>query len=159
MNRLVHQISAVAVAAALIAGCSNTGNGEKEAGGTLVGAAAGGVIGSQFGSGSGKLVATGVGVLIGAFVGNQIGKSLDAADRQRMLAAQQAAYTAPVGQQIVWNNPNSGNNGSITPVKDGTDASGNQCREFQTTVVIGGQSQQAYGTACRQPDGSWKVVQ
>jgi len=25
-------------------------------------------------------------------------------------------------------------------------------------VIVGGQEEQAYGTACRQPDGSWKIV-
>jgi hypothetical protein len=34
-----------------------------------------------------------------------------------------------------------------------------QCREFNTPVTIGGQTQQAYGTACLQADGSWKVQQ
>lgn len=34
-----------------------------------------------------------------------------------------------------------------------------QCREFNTPVTIGGQQQQAVGTACLQPDGSWKVQQ
>jgi hypothetical protein len=33
------------------------------------------------------------------------------------------------------------------------------CREFNTPVVIGGQEQSAYGTACLQPDGSWKIEQ
>ncbi len=32
------------------------------------------------------------------------------------------------------------------------------CREVQTTVTIGGKPQQAYGTACRQPDGSWRFT-
>jgi len=32
------------------------------------------------------------------------------------------------------------------------------CREFQTTVVIDGRPQSAHGTACRQPDGTWAVV-
>lgn len=31
-----------------------------------------------------------------------------------------------------------------------------QCREYQTTVNIGGKPQKAYGRACRQPDGTWK---
>jgi len=31
-----------------------------------------------------------------------------------------------------------------------------QEREYQTVVVIGGQERNAYGTACLQPDGSWK---
>jgi hypothetical protein len=31
------------------------------------------------------------------------------------------------------------------------------CREFQQTVTIGGQAQQAFGTTCQQADGTWKV--
>jgi hypothetical protein len=33
-----------------------------------------------------------------------------------------------------------------------------QTREYQTEIVIDGQSVPAYGTACLQADGSWKVV-
>ena len=33
-----------------------------------------------------------------------------------------------------------------------------QCREFQRTITIGGKTEKAYGTACRQPDGTWKEV-
>ena len=52
-----------------------------------------------------------------------------------------------------------GNSGIVTPVRDGTDtATGSYCREFQQTVTIGGKAEQAYGTACRQPDGTWKVI-
>jgi hypothetical protein len=32
------------------------------------------------------------------------------------------------------------------------------CREFQTTIVVDGQPQDAHGTACQQPDGSWQVM-
>ena len=35
---------------------------------------------------------------------------------------------------------------------------GQTCREFQSTAVIGGQSQPIYGTACLQSDGAWRVV-
>lgn len=31
-----------------------------------------------------------------------------------------------------------------------------QTREYQTTVVVGGEEVEAYGTACLQPDGAWK---
>lgn len=44
-----------------------------EVGGTLLGAAAGGLIGSTIGSGSGRLAATAAGTLIGAAVGGSIG--------------------------------------------------------------------------------------
>ena len=35
--------------------------------------------------------------------------------------------------------------------------SGQYCREFTQTIQVGGESQQGHGTACRQPDGSWKI--
>jgi hypothetical protein len=31
-----------------------------------------------------------------------------------------------------------------------------QTREYQTTITVGGQREKAYGTACLQPDGSWR---
>lgn len=31
-----------------------------------------------------------------------------------------------------------------------------QCREFQRDVTIAGKTEKAYGTACLQPDGTWK---
>jgi hypothetical protein len=32
------------------------------------------------------------------------------------------------------------------------------CHEFSRTVIINGQKQLAYGDACQQPDGKWKIV-
>lgn len=126
--------------------------------GTIGGAVAGGLAGSQFGKGSGKLAATALGTLLGAFVGHQIGASLDQADQQAAQRAAQWAYQAPVGQQITWNNPDNGHSGTVTPTREGRDANGNFCRQFDQTVTIGGQSEQVTGTACRMPDGTWKVV-
>lgn len=38
-------------------------------------------------------------------------------------------------------------------------AYGNEyCREYTRTVYIGARTQEAYGTACLQPDGSWMIV-
>lgn len=70
-------------------------------------------------------------------------------------AAQVQATTAPVGQPITWSDGNA--SGSVTTTREGQDAAGNQCREFQQDVTIGGKTEQAYGTACLQPDGSWKI--
>ena len=33
-----------------------------------------------------------------------------------------------------------------------------QVREYQTEIVVGGRTVPAYGDACLQPDGSWKIV-
>lgn len=32
------------------------------------------------------------------------------------------------------------------------------CREYTRTVYVGGRSQDAFGTACLQPDGDWVIV-
>jgi surface antigen len=139
--------------------CETTrGMGNKQMIGTGGGAVLGGLLGSQIGGGSGQLWATGAGVLLGALVGSEIGASLDNADRAYAAQANQEALSAPVGQRIAWNNPNSGNSGYIVPTRDGYSQSGRYCREYQQTVVVGGKQQSAYGTACRQPDGSWEVV-
>ena len=35
---------------------------------------------------------------------------------------------------------------------------GQYCREFQKDINIGGRIERGYGTACRQGDGSWRIV-
>ena len=133
--------------------------GNKELGGTLIGAALGGLAGSQLGAGTGQLVALGAGTLLGALLGSEIGKSLDKADR--LHAAQTTHQTlehTPNGQTRQWQSPVSGNAGSVTPLNTIITASGQPCREFQQTVTIGGEIEMAYGTACRQADGAWRIV-
>lgn len=158
---LTKKLTAVSMATLLVvsvAGCESMG-GQKQTGGTLLGGAAGAIAGAQFGSGSGRIAAAAVGTLLGALVGSEVGRSLDKADLAYANQANSRAQTAPVGQPIQWNNPQTGNYGTITPVRDGTDTrTGAYCREFQQTVTIGGKTESAYGTACRQPDGTWKVV-
>jgi len=150
------RIAIIAMAALALAACTDAG--QKEGFGTLLGGVGGAVAGAQFGKGRGQLAATAAGTLIGAFVGREIGRSLDRADIAAANQAQSRAYSAPIGQKITWNNPESGNSGSVMPRREGTDSTGNYCREYQTTITVGGKTEQAYGTACRQPDGSWKVI-
>ena len=158
---LTKKLTAVSMATLLVvsvAGCESMG-GQKQTGGAVLGGVGGAIAGAQFGSGSGRIAAAAVGTLLGALVGSEVGRSLDKADLAYANQANSRAQTAPVGQPIQWNNPQTGNYGTITPVKDGTDTrTGAYCREFQQTVTIGGKTESAYGTACRQPDGTWKVV-
>ncbi|MGQ0527272.1 MAG: RT0821/Lpp0805 family surface protein [Alphaproteobacteria bacterium] len=142
-----------------LSACNTTqGWGTKQTIGTGAGAVGGGLLGSQVGSGSGRLWATGAGVLLGGLLGSEIGSSLDRADMAYAQQANQRAYTAPVGERVTWNNPQSGNSGYIVPTRDGYSSSGRYCREYQQTVVVGGRQETAYGQACQQPDGSWQVV-
>jgi len=150
-------LAAIAIAVGVSACAQNGQYGNKQVFGGLGGAALGGWAGSTIGSGSGKLAATAAGVLIGALVGSEIGRTMDELDKQKAQQAYTQATSAPVGQTIAWNNPNSGNKGTVTPVRDGTSNSGEYCREFQQTVVIGGKEEDAFGVACRKPDGSWEI--
>ncbi len=145
------------LAAFVMGGCATMG--PKEQAGTVVGGATGAVIGSQFGGGTGRLVGVAVGTLAGALIGQEIGRSLDANDRRMMQeSAQYALERNRTDQPSEWRNPDSGHYGTITPKRTYREAEGQYCREYQQTVIIGGREEQAYGRACRQPDGSWKIV-
>lgn len=155
---------AVALAGAVttsvtMSGCVTSDYGNKQLGGTLLGAGAGGLVGAQFGSGTGKLAATGAGTLIGALVGGAAGRSLDKADA---LYANQAGHQAleyqPAGATVPWRNPDSGHYGSVQPLATWQTPSGSYCREFSHIVYVGGRREQGYGRACRQSDGSWQIA-
>ena len=147
------------IAAVGLGACANREAGRKQTGGAVVGAVAGGVAGSMIGKGSGRLIMTGLGILLGAYIGSEVGKSLDNADRAAAATtAQQTFENNKTGQPGTWNNPDNGHVGTITPTKTYQQADGAYCREYQQTVTVGGKTEQAYGTACRQPDGSWKIV-
>ncbi len=152
------KFAVLGLAALALAACTET-TGQKQNLGTLLGAVAGGVAGAQVGDGRGKLVATGVGALLGAMIGSEIGESLDRADQLAMQhSAQQSLETAPIGTTNTWRNPDSGNMGTFTPTQTYQQSDGTYCREFTQTVTIGGKTQEAYGTACRQPDGTWQII-
>jgi surface antigen len=162
MNR--KPIIAVALATALAACAPQDGSGfgsslgNKQTAGALGGAALGGLAGSRFGGGTGKLLAVGAGTLLGAFLGSEAGRSLDRADETAAVRASQQAYSAPIGQTIQWSSPDTGNAGTITPIREGRTTTGQYCREFAQTINVGGRIEQATGTACQQPDGSWRIV-
>jgi surface antigen len=125
----------------------------------LAGAALGGLAGNQFGKGSGRAWATGAGVLLGGLLGSEVGKSMDKTDRLYMeQQTNRALETAPINQQSTWRNPDTGNNGYITPRRTYQNPDGRYCREFSQTINIGQRREEATGTACRNPDGTWQIV-
>jgi surface antigen len=138
----------------ILSGCE----GHRRESGTIIGGVAGGLIGSQFGKGGGQVAATAIGAIAGAGLGNMIGSQMDERDQAlRNRALSSSLETAPTGVVSTWKNPDSGNWGTLTPTK--TFNQGNRfCREFTQKITIGGKTQEGYGTACRQPDGSWQIV-
>ena len=124
------------------------------------------VLGSLLGAGAGAGIAAAAGAnpawivgsaLMGGVLGGVIGNKLD--DRDKRMASQAAAQAFEnnlTGQASAWNNPDTGNRGSITPTRT-YQQNGQYCREYKQTIVVGGEPQSAYGTACRRADGSWGI--
>ena len=138
----------------LISGCAS-----KMQTGTALGALTGGALAYGLGQDSSKKeLWTVLGIGLGAMIGQSIGQQLD--ERDQYLMAQTFEFAmekAPTNETAKWENPDTGVGGSVTPTKTYSTTQGTPCREFTTSVSIGGQTEQAYGTACRQADGSWKI--
>ncbi len=127
---------------------------------TTIGAIGGGTVGGLIGAAAGgSSTAIAAGVIGGILVGGVVGSLLD--DRDKRLAAeaaQKAFESTPSGKPVAWRNPDSGHSGTVTPTRTYQTAEGTYCREYQTTVLIDGKPERATGTACRQPDGNWRIV-
>ena len=146
------------LSALLFTSCAN-GQVNKQGAGGALGLVSGGILGAQFGKGEGRLLAAGLGAIIGGLVGSSIGKSLDEHDQLMMeRASQKSLEYAPTGSKTEWRNPDSGHHGYVVPAKAYTDRQGAYCREYTQIIVVGDQEEKGYGTACRQPDGQWKII-
>lgn len=151
-------IATVIAASMMLSACAEN-IGAKEGVGTLAGAALGGWAGSQIGSGEGRGIAIATGVILGGLFGNQIGKGLDKADRlEAERTGQRALEYNRSGTPSTWYNPDSGNSGSFTPKPAVRADNGQYCREYTQEIVVGGKRETGYGKACRQADGSWKII-
>ncbi len=151
MNRL-GKGTLIALTAAVLAACETQPT--KEQVGAVTGAVVGGVLGAQVGEGRGRTAAIIAGTLAGAYLGSRIGKSMDEKDRKKVA---QSLETAPTGSTTSWRNPDTGSTYTVTPTRTYTAAPG-PCRDFTTRAVIDGREEVVNGTACRQPDGSWKTM-
>ena len=121
--------------------------------GSAIGAAAGGLLGSQFGKGGGNTVMTLGGILAGALAGGAIGRSMDPVDQA---CISRSLEHTPTNQTVAWENPDTNSKYWVTPTRT-YERDGTNCRDYTTTAVVEGRRQEATGTACRQPDGSWRI--
>ena len=149
--------------AATLAACAHPGGqgaappGEAGTNETLAGPQG---VGNPAGVQPGRPAIAPSGVVLAGVLSGPAGAALDQADEETLdRTTQNALETKPTNQPVQWANPDTGHYGTIMSVRTYQPHPGNLCREFQQTVVVGGQRQQAYGTACRQPDGVWKIQQ
>ncbi len=144
--------STVAMLCLVLAGCA--AQGPREESGMVIGGLLGGLLGAQADDHHLRPVAIVAGTLIGASIGGSIGSYMDETDRLR---AGQTLETVRTGVSSTWRNPDSGVQYQLTPTTTYETAQG-PCREYTMEALIGGRQEQIYGTACRQADGSWKIM-
>jgi surface antigen len=102
-----------------------------------------------------------MGVAVGGLVGNSIGHTMDEENSRSVgsgTATSTSIYSDP--SPIAYNSyaPNYVAPPTPPPIYV-NQQSGAYCREYSQEIRIDGQIQESYGTACLQPDGSWRVVQ
>ena len=136
-----------------LTGCETTTHAQQ---GQVIGGVLGGVLGSQVGDGSGQTAAIIIGTMAGSMIGRQVGQNMDDVDRMKTAEALNSNRT---GQSTTWTNPDNGRAYTVTPTRTYEEPSGSPCREFELDATVGGEpGQEVSGTACLQPDGSWKIV-
>lgn len=135
----------------LLGGCATQG--PQEQAGMVIGGVLGGVLGQEVGRGHGRTAATILGAMAGMAIGGAVGKSMDDTDRMKTAHALETVRT---GVPTQWRNPDTGNTYRVVPTKTVETVEG-PCREYTIDGIVGGRTEKIYGTACRQPDGSWRV--
>ena len=160
MKNATRSIAACLVCAGL-SGCMAT-TGSNQATGTAVGATGGAIAGAVIANNTGgnPWVGALIGGLAGGLIGNAIGAYLDEQERLAMEAAMQKATLAKPNEKIVWTSSKpsqkSGKKtkGYIVPGEIYTNASGQQCRNFEQVAEKDGQTLQGKVTKC-QTDQGW----
>ena len=155
--KVVAVLALLLIAATAVVGCSgdSVDDSPKQTTGGIIGAGAGGLLGYAIFGGPIGIIA---GVVIGGLTGGAIGAHLDEEDKEMARNAAHAAFEANrTGQPNAWENPDTGASGSITPTRTYQTAEGQYCREYKQEIIVGGEKQDASGTACRQDDCSLQI--
>ena len=180
-------LAGAALVAGLTASGATPGQAENELLGGLLGGAAGAGVGAAFGGGKGAAIGGILGLGLGALGANQLSKPKrptyvappppvyqqgyappPPAYQQGYVAppppAYQQGYVAPPPQGYVAPPPptayqQSGQGVAPQPAPLAQAAfDRSYCREYTTTTIIDGTEQKSHGTACRQADGTWRIV-
>jgi len=158
-QRIVAAVLAIGLAGVPLAGCETI---EKETGfnrdtqmGAAGGAAFGGIIAALANANPAWIAAS---VIMGGVAGGALGDYLGKGDSETHVQTNlNAINTLGVGQTATWQDNKSGNSGSTRVDRVYTAANGRSCKAFTETLRTAQKTVTQQGTACKQPDGSWKV--
>lgn len=123
--------------------------------GQVLGGVTGAVIGSTVGQGKGNTAAIIGGSIIGVIVGGSIGRSMDRVDQG---CVGQVLEHGPDGKRVEWTDRDGRTHYQVTPDKPFKDNQGRDCRKYLTNAVTNGNSSKTYNTSCRDPNGTWQLI-
>lgn len=104
----------------------------------------GGYGGYGYGYGGGHALAYAVPLAL--FGGYLFGRA--SAPRQQLVYSQPLPTRGPASRENVW----------VAPAPVQSQTRDQYCREYTTEIMVNGEAQEAFGQACRQDDGSWRIV-
>jgi surface antigen len=123
----------------------------NRAGGTILGAIAGGVIGGAVSHGNGGAVVGGA--LLGGLAGNAIGRDMDCSDRPYAARSYHESFYGPVGQRYEWSH---GRDRGYVVTNREYRRGRRWCRDFTQVVWHHGRELRRNGVACRREGGEWE---
>ncbi|PHS78817.1 MAG: hypothetical protein COB59_04985 [Rhodospirillaceae bacterium] len=128
--------------------------------GGAVGGILGGIAGSNVSKGSGRTAAIILGATLGTMWGEDIAHGMSSADKifAERTTKDTLEYGKP-GENTTWSNPETGNSGNVVANESFKNKDGENCRNFETTAHIEGEDRTTSGTACKMPNGEWKVME
>jgi surface antigen len=127
----------------------------RKAIGALMGGAIGGVIGSQVGEGAGRNIAILVGAAAGTLIGSHIGRKMDEADRA---CVGEALEKAGDNRTVAWASTDGSTTYRVTPLARSPDTDP-ACRMFELQAATTAGSSTSKANACRDKDGTWRVIE
>jgi surface antigen len=132
--------------------------GGNTAGGAIIGALAGGLLGNSVSRGPQRGAGTAVGAILGGVVGASIGNSLNCEDRSYAVDAEYRGFEAGrPHQRYDWRSPRGDSYGYVQ-VGDYYQDRGRRCTTYTQEIWVHGRPETARGRACRQPDGTWQML-
>jgi len=127
--------------------------------GLIIGAVLGGLLGNAAGNGRNTTTTTAAGVFAGGAIGAMLTTKLDCQDRAYAYQTYADGFNSGrTNVKYEWRNPQNDRRGDFMVRNYYDDPDGFRCANYSQTIYIGGRPQEATGRACRQPDGSWAMI-
>ena len=100
----------------------------------------------------------GAGAVLGGISSSEVGRTLAEGDLQRAAQAEfYALEAAQAGAEYAWSSPETGTRGTIV-AGEPYQINRSECRDYTHNVFVSGSERTLRGTACRQPNGTWRSV-